>query len=139
MSRRQYRRNGTPIGKYSVYALAIKSGKYTKVYEIVPQGIKTYEDLEMLVTMEELSGKFGHGYDRLAITKPGVDLRGVNLYGVDISYADLRGADLRCCTLSEADITGTDLRGANLEYATRTNEPIPDGWESDYAGVLVRR
>ncbi|ACK70724.1 pentapeptide repeat protein [Gloeothece citriformis PCC 7424] len=67
-----------------------------------------------------------------------IDLRGLNLShanfkGADLSYANLReinlsGADLREAFLNEADLTGANLQGANLEgtylikaYLMKTN------------------
>jgi hypothetical protein len=105
MSRRQYRRNGTPIGEYRVYALAMKGTTCTGEFEISPSGIETYEDLESLVEMEAITGSFGYGYDRLVITRPGANLIGLKLLGAYIPKADLRGANLE----------GADLEGANLE------------------------
>ena len=88
---------------------------------------------------------------------PRADLRGVNLYGVnlreadlrwsDLRDADLRGADLRDADLRDADLhgvnlrdadlygvnlTGINLRGANLSWAARAArilhlEGLPSG------------
>jgi hypothetical protein len=121
MSRRQYRRNGTPIGKYKVYALAFNGGARTQAYEIIPSGIETYEDLESLVMLEMIEGKFG-APDRLVITKPGVDLGHQDLYnidmrGVDLSGANLRGADLRLSNLSRSNLRGADISEAHLDHA----------------------
>ena len=45
------------------------------------------------------------------------DLRGANLRGADLCYANLRGADLRGANLCDANLRGADLRGANLRGA----------------------
>jgi len=115
MSRRRYRRNGTPIGEYKVYALVFK--RWAEVYEIVPQGIETYEDLEVLVEMEAMAGKFGFDFSRIVITKPGVYLEEANLIGVKIPGCNLSGANLSLCDLDEADLDHCNLSGANLEEA----------------------
>jgi uncharacterized protein YjbI with pentapeptide repeats len=142
MSRRQYRRNGTPIGDHKVYALAIFRGKKTRVYEIIPQGIETYEDLDFLVDMEELAFKFGSGYDRLVITKPGVDLSGEKLVGVDLHKSNLSGAKmsgsyvngslLTYCTLIGTDFSNAELRFA---YLTGSNMTGADLFNSDVSSA----
>lgn len=167
MSRR-YRRNGTPIGDYNVYAIAFKQGERTQVFEVKPQGVETYEDLEMLVMMEELSGAFGYGYDRLVVTRPGADLsytklqvvnleganlRTAHLYGANLRGAKLQGANLRDANLYGAilvgaNLYGADLRGANLYCATlyganleRAHYPngdVPEGWRRTETGHLTR-
>jgi len=139
MSRRQYRRNGTPIGKHRVYALALGQDDRAEVYEIVPQDIETYEDLDFLVELEAMAGKFGYGYRRLVVTRPGMDvsyrsisgiimpramlrsvylgeynLDGANLKGSDLSGSDLSHAKLFRAKMSGSNLTGADLRGANL-------------------------
>lgn len=137
MSRR-YRRNGTPIGRYKVYALATQKGTMGEevigLFVVEHRGIDTYEDLESLILMEELSGKFGYGYSRITLTQPGT-----NLYGADLSFLDLsecnlsnailrgsvmegarfiecsfRGADIFSSVLRRTVLDGSDLRGANL-------------------------
>jgi hypothetical protein len=45
------------------------------------------------------------------------DLRGANLYDVNLRGADLTGADLRKAYLFRADLTGTTLTGADLSRA----------------------
>jgi len=112
MPRRQYLRNGTPIGGHRVYALAMRGYTCTDVFEIEPSGIETYEDLEGLVALEQMSGKFGFGYDRLVITKPGIILHDVSVF-----MSDLRGADFREGRLSMAELFRTDLRGADFRDA----------------------
>jgi len=116
MSRRQYRRNGTPIGEYKVYALALNSGKWAEVFEITPHGIETYEDLEGLVMLEMIEGRFG-APERIVVTKPGVDLSGANLRGANLREANLRGANLRGVDLREANLYHADLGGADLREA----------------------
>jgi hypothetical protein len=151
MSRRQYRRNGTPIGKHKVYALALKPGKETRVFEVIPSGIKNYEDLEGLVMLEEMGGHFGIGHDKVVVTSPGLDLNGFNvgridipgadlseaalrfvqlpssdLRGVDLSHADLVAANLMQADLRYADLTGSDLRGTNMYRATIKGTDLTD-------------
>lgn len=51
-----------------------------------------------------------------------IDLRGIVLQGLDLSYAKLahlhmRGADLHHANLNHADLTGADLRSADLRHA----------------------
>jgi len=43
--------------------------------------------------------------------------QGVNLYRIDLRYADMRGADLRHTNLRGADLRYTNLRGADLRGA----------------------
>lgn len=117
MSRRQYRRNGTPIGKYKVYALVFKRGEWTQSYEIIPSGIEFYDDLDFLVEMEAMSGRFGYGYDRIVITRPGVDLGGAKLMDVDMAGSNLSGANLKKAKLEGAELIGVDLSGADLSGA----------------------
>ena len=47
----------------------------------------------------------------------GANLRGANLYEVDLSGADLYEADLSGANLYEADLSGADLSEANLSEA----------------------
>jgi hypothetical protein len=159
MSRR-YRRNGTPIGKYRVYALAIRAQRPSQVYEIIPSGIETYEELDMLVEMEEMTGRFGHDYDRLVLTKPGLDMT-ADLTGADLTGADLRdsfigrsymknvvlnganlsGANLRYAYLLGAKLVGAELGGAELSDAYYPTGEVPQGWSRDEGGFLrkIRR
>jgi hypothetical protein len=44
-------------------------------------------------------------------------LRGANLRGVNLGFADLRGADLRNADLRDADLYGANLRCADLSGA----------------------
>jgi hypothetical protein len=113
MSRRQYRRNGTPIGKHKVYALAFSRDQHAQVFKIAPHGIETYEDLEGLVMLEAMTGRFG-AHERLVVTKPGADLRGTDLYGADLIYANLSGARIEYANLTYANLSGANLSGANL-------------------------
>jgi len=119
MSLRQYRRNGTPIGKHDVYALSFSRGERTQVYVIEPHGIETYEDLDVLVKLEMIEGKFGSP-DRLVITGPGVDLSKSDLTGVMLSNANLSGANLSDSTLSFSSIPEANLTGANLHRVDLT-------------------
>ncbi|ACK64636.1 pentapeptide repeat protein [Rippkaea orientalis PCC 8801] len=53
----------------------------------------------------------------------GINLSNANLRGADLSYSNLRdvnfsGADLRDAYLNEADLTGANLQGANLQNAS---------------------
>jgi len=141
MSSRQYRRNGTPIGKYKVYALVFKRGEWTQSYEIIPSGIEDYEDLEGLVELEAMTGKFGYGYDRLIITKPGVDLGGAKLLDVDMSGSNLSGANLRKAKLEGAELVGVNLSGADLSEAdmlgTRMEGTVLSG--SKFIGAYMER
>jgi len=114
MSRRQYRRNGTPIGDHKVYALAMKGIVCSGVFEIFPLGIETYEDLEVLVDLDKMSGKFGFDYDRLAITKPDANLVGADIYGIDIRGANLEGSDIRFSNLAGSELEGAKLAQSNL-------------------------
>jgi len=116
MSRRQYRRNGTPIGKYKVYALVFK--RWAEVYEIEPHGIDIYEDLDSLVEMEAMAGKFGFDFSRIVITKPGVYLKEENLSRLQIPRCNLSGANLAMSNMSHADLDHCNLSGANLGGAT---------------------
>lgn len=154
----RYRRNGTPIGKYKVYALVLKSGEQTQVFEIVPQGIETYEELDMLVELEKMAGRFGHGYDRLAITRPGVyleeanldlvNIQGCNLSGANLCLCDMEYADLDNCNFSGADLegaelfgssmnnvnlSGANLRDAQLAQVDMAYGTVPHGWRRDVA------
>jgi hypothetical protein len=115
MSRR-YRRNGTPIGKYKVYALAMKGNVCTGEFEIMSSGVETYEDIESLVMLEMIEGKFG-APERLIITKPGADLRGINIFRADWRDANLQGANLQNSTLFFAKLQGADLSDAKLQGA----------------------
>ena len=45
------------------------------------------------------------------------NLRGANLSGANLSYADLRGANLSYANLSYANLRGANLRDADLSYA----------------------
>ena len=114
MPRRQYRRNGTPIGDHKVYALAMRGYTCTDVFEIEPSGIETYEGLEVLVDLEKMSGKFGFNYDRLVITKPGANLVGADIYGIDIRGANLEGSDIRFSNLAGSELEGAKLAHSNL-------------------------
>lgn len=130
MSRRQYRRNGTPIGKHKVYALVFKRGEWTQSYEIVPQGIETYEDLESLVMLEMIEGKFG-APERLVITKPGADLggsimRNLNLMGCNLSWSDLSDCQMSNCLLYESDLSGSNLTYANLYRCNLSKANLKD-------------
>jgi hypothetical protein len=142
MSRRQYRRNGTPIGKYKVYAIALasKNEDRTQVYEIVPHGIETYEDLESLVMLEMIEGRFG-APERLVVTKPGVDLSYQSLYNIDIggcnlSGANLTGADIRLSNLARSDLRGADLTKAHLDHARLEGSELKD---SNFRGAKLNR
>ncbi len=123
MSRRQYRRNGTPIGKYRVYALAFSRGDHAKVFKIAPHGIETYEELESLVMLEMIEGKFG-APERLIVTKPCADLRGTDLYDANLTYANLSGARIEYANLTYAKLGGANLSGANLSGSVFTNADL---------------
>ena len=71
---------------------------------------------------------------------PGVDLREVNLRGVDLavadlSRADLRGADLSAADLSVADLAGADLREVDLRGANLRGVDLR---EADLRGLNLR-
>lgn len=159
----RYRRNGTPIGKYKVYALVFN--RWAEAYEIVPQGVEFYEDLDALVEMEALSGKFGFDYSRIVLTKPGVHLReakldrlqipGCNLSGANLSMCNMDYANLDHCNLSGANLEGAGFYGASLNFANLSGANLrnagfygatmnfgntPPGWLRDAAtGTLFRR
>jgi len=121
MSRRQYRRNGTPIGDRKVYALALRKDRPSDVFEIEPHGIETYEDLEGLVALEQMAGKFGYDYDRLVITRPGVDLSGKSILDIDISGSNLSGSHFVKSRFEGSTLDGVDFSGADLSRADLLN------------------
>lgn len=67
----------------------------------------------------------------------GVDtLRGVNLSGASLEYADLVGAELTGADLSGADLRDSDLRGANLTDANLRGAYLS---ASQFSGTIVVR
>jgi uncharacterized protein YjbI with pentapeptide repeats len=57
----------------------------------------------------------------------GTDLRGANLRGMDLSWADLRNADLRGADLRETNLSWANARGADLSRA--------DMFQADMSGA----
>ena len=53
-----------------------------------------------------------------------LDLRGIDLSGVNLSRADLRGVNLRDTILIDVNLRDTDLRGANIRYAIGNGREI---------------
>jgi uncharacterized protein YjbI with pentapeptide repeats len=91
----RYRRNGTPIGDYNVYAITVSRTKTSGVFLLNTKDVETYEDLDMLVMLEEMSGRFGLqgvDFDRLVVTKPGANLSGAYLHVV-LNKCNLEGAN----------------------------------------------
>ena len=107
----------TPIGKAKIYLLRFANGESLGSSEISPGGVETYEDLEASVLLEQISGNFGLGHDRVVLVRPGVDLRAANLRAADLSGANLRAANLRYAELSYADLSAADLSTADLSGA----------------------
>jgi len=130
---RSYLRNGTPIGEYKVYAIAIRDSGGPAVFELNPHGISDYEDLDGLVMMETLSGSFGYDHERIVITKPGANLEGANLEDANLIRANLYGANLSGANLiranlNSANLEGAILKGANLRGAYYPTGDVPEGW-----------
>ena len=84
---------------------------------------------------------------------PAVDLRGADLFGVDLRRrdlraadlrgallvgADLRGVDLRVASLLGADLRGTDLRGADLREVLYLTQAQLQAARGDTATRLTR-
>ena len=53
-----------------------------------------------------------------------LDLRGIDLSGVNLSRADLRGVNLRDAILIDVNLRDADLRGANIRYAIGNGREI---------------
>jgi hypothetical protein len=65
-----------------------------------------------------------------AITPKPMDLRGLNLSGIDLQNAFFRGADLREADLSGSNLSGADFRNADLRgaciYGTNLNDALTE-------------
>ena len=109
----RYRRNGTPIGKARVYAIAANKDPIA-VYEIT--GAREWEEVESTFELSKMMGQFGEDSyrDDLVLLMPGSNLARADLRFVSIPGADLRGANLSRSYLYGADLRGADLRGTSL-------------------------
>ena len=86
------------------------------------------EDIDLKYV--NLSGVNLRGVNLIDADLSGVNLRGVNLIDADLSGADLRsanlrGANLRSANLRGADLSGADLSGADLSGADTTSTKLP--------------
>ena len=69
----------------------------------------------------DLAGADSLPYELSEIDLSDANLRGLNLYGTDLSYAKLVCADLREAKLDNVNLSDADLRGANLSRAKFEN------------------
>jgi len=76
---------------------------------------------------------FVNGYE----IGPFSNLRGANLWGANLRYADLRGANLRYANLRNADLGCADLSGANLRNADLGCADLSGAnlWGADLSGA----
>lgn len=63
---------------------------------------------------------------------PGLDLRGADLSGANLTEAKLQGCDLTGADLSWANLWGADLRDCNLSQASLNNANL---WEANLVGA----
>ncbi len=74
------------------------------------------------------------------------DLRGVNMTGMNLQYADLRAADLRGCNFTGSDLSYADFRGSRLDGAIFQNATLygakmqgAEAFQADFRNADLRQ
>ena len=92
--------------------VAVRIATPSTVFEVT--GVSTYEDAEILLMLETMSGSFGNDHEGVVLTKPGANLRKANLFEATLKNCNLSGADLYKSTLMLSDLRGSNMSGCNL-------------------------